>query len=102
MGSKRQMGSTLRLNTDEAEQLVDDDLTSLTSTTNNACQSLVEQDWDLVDIIAEGVDVVQQVEDRDDRGDRCALWQDVTNARQQVGVLTESTQKIATVVWKGE
>ena len=84
--------------TDETKQLVDNDLTGFTSTTDEGRQRLVEQNGDLVDIVAEGVDVVQQVQDGDDRADRGTLWQQVRDRRQQVHILTEGTQKIATIV----
>ena len=71
------MTPTLGFHTDEAEQLVDNDLTGFTSTTDEGRQSLVEQNGDLVDIVAEGVDVVQQVQDGDDGADRGTLWQQV-------------------------
>ena len=54
------------MGSDETEQLLHDDLASLSSTTDEGAQGLVEDHGDLVKVVVEGVDVVQQVQDRED------------------------------------
>ena len=77
------------LRSDKAKQLLNDDLTSLSSTTDEGAQSLVEDNGNLVDVVVEGIDVVQQVQDRENARDRGALGQKVSDAREQVRVLTK-------------
>jgi len=90
-----QEASTGRLNSDKAEKLLEDDCASLTCTVDNASQSLVDQQWNLVNVIAELMNIVQQIEQCKNLADRGSFWHQVSDAREQVGILTESTQDVS-------
>jgi len=83
------------LSSDEAKKLLKNDLTGLTSTIDEGSQSLVDYRWNLVNVVAEKVNIVQQVEQRKNGGDRSSLREQMSDAREQVGVLTKGTQEIA-------
>jgi len=91
-----QEASTGRLNSDKAEKLLEDDCASLTGSVDDASQSLVDQQWNLVNVVAELVNIVQQIEQRKNLADRGSFRDQVSNAREQVGILTESTQDVST------
>ena len=86
---ERASSSTLVMGSDEAKELLNDDLTGLSSATDESGQGLIEDNRDLVKVVVESVDVVQQVQDRENARDRGALGQEVGDAREQVRVLTQ-------------
>jgi len=87
--------ATSGLSSDEAKKLLKNDLTGLTSTADDASQSLIDQQWNMVNVFAEKMNIVQQVEQRENSSDRSSFGEQVSDAREQVGVLTKGTQDIA-------
>ena len=77
------------MGSDKAKELLNNDLTGLSGTTDESAQGLVENNGDLVEVVVESIDVIQQVQDREDARDRGALGQQVTDAREQIRVLTK-------------